>query len=218
MVNIFESLINTFSVCLFMENNSKKYDQYSKNVNPIIYWMGLLLAIIGNMIIAVFFIPFFLVLSSLQLYIVMAIMGTLFGLMFNFLLRDIEHIDYKHHVVAGVFIPFMSLIVITVVINMTNYVASIVKTTVHQDIWMIGFIYVFSFTAPYFVYKFYDTKEEELKSKKIEEKKLEREKLEAVPKDDFSSQQEAWEVYNNRQSLKNSQEENNLKNKYNKYL
>lgn len=199
---------------------TNKYSKYEKGVSPVIYWMGLLLAIVGNLIIAVFFIPFFLMLSSVQLYIVIAVMGMLFGLMFNFLLRDIEHVDYQHHIIAGIFIPVLSLITITIVLRLTNVVASVMNLPLHQDIWFVGFLYVFSFSAPYFVYKYYDIKED---AKKIDvETSVEKEDREvqslASEHNDFASEEEAWTVYRQREAIEENKVHDEMFDKYKKYL
>ena len=123
------------------------------SANPLLYWLTLLISIIGNFLIAVAIIPFLIVLSNLQLYVVIALLAASFGAMFNFLINTMEHLDPSHHVVAGVFIPALAAITIFVMVNVSNRLASFFKSPIiHNPVW-VAVVYVVIFSAPYFIGK-----------------------------------------------------------------
>ncbi|MBI5397895.1 hypothetical protein HZB03_00385 [Candidatus Woesearchaeota archaeon] len=162
-----EEDINRTLDILFSEDKQEKHARYAHFSSPIIYWAGLLVAIIGNLLISVVFIPFLMILNSVQLYIIMGSMGAIFGAMFNLLLRDIEHVDAKHHVMAGVFIPSIALITVFVMVTLANTFNAIIKSPVQHNPYVISVIYVLAFSAPYAWYKWNDLREEKRHQKEV---------------------------------------------------
>lgn len=122
-------------------------------LDKLVYWFALILAIIGNLIISVVLIPFLLVLNYMQLYFVITIIAFSFGLLFSLLLRDIEGLDKRHHIIAGIFIPCLALINIYVMVNLANYLDKIFKLTkvTHNPV-LISIVYAVFFILPYIFY------------------------------------------------------------------
>ncbi|MFC1753509.1 hypothetical protein ACFL96_08985 [Thermoproteota archaeon] len=204
---------------LYSEEKQLKHYDHLRRVNPVVYWMGLMLAMIGNMIIAVLMIPFFLVMTSIQLYIVIGTVGLVFGAMFNFLLRDIEHVDYRHHIIAGVFIPIVAAITIFVVINLANTFAKIMKISQISNPWLVILTYIVLFSVPYLIYKITDVRDEKKHKEVVAAKAVEPEqKIEEAKKKEPASTEEAWKVYQQKQSMDKEQVHTTLANKYRKYL
>lgn len=128
----------------------------ARSMNPLLYWLTLIISIIGNFLIAVAIIPFLIVLSDIQLFFVMAILAISFGAMFNFLISTMEHLDPQHHVVAGVFIPALAAITIFIMVNVANRLSTLFQSPIiHNPIW-VSLIYVLFFSAPYFTIKVLD--------------------------------------------------------------
>lgn len=131
---------------------------FTKKMNPVLYWMTLIVAIVGNMIISVILIPFLIaVQNAIALYSIIVLLGLAFGFLFNVLLIDIEHIDPKHHVIAGVFIPIIALINIFIVVNITNTIdQAIFGMQIQGNSFIIGILYVAAFIGPYLTTKLSD--------------------------------------------------------------
>jgi len=128
-----------------------KHD-YISNPNKILYWSTLLIAIVGNLVISLVLVPFFLVLSNLVLYFIIFVIGLTFGALFNMLVRDIQTIDPTHHVIAGVFLPALSLINIIVVVDFANKFNSVLKiSSFSQNPYVVSVVYVVSFMLPYLI-------------------------------------------------------------------
>jgi|ETNmetMinimDraft_2_1059921.scaffolds.fasta_scaffold67716_1 hypothetical protein len=129
-------------------------DDVSSTLNKVVYWGALLVAIVGNLIVSVVLIPFLLVLSKIQLYMIIVVIGMAFGALFNMLLKDIEEMDRKHHVIAGIFIPALAIINVFIMTRLANYLTIIigVNNVPHNPI-VISIIYVTSFSFPYIISK-----------------------------------------------------------------
>lgn len=131
---------------------------FQKQMNPVVYWLTLIVAIVATMVISVVLIPFMLAIeSAASLYLVVGLLALAFGFFFNLLLTDIEHVDPKHHVIAGVFIPALAVINIIIVINVTSVLDKVLlgESFAHNAL-IIAVVYVVAFIAPYLVGKVID--------------------------------------------------------------
>lgn len=126
---------------------------FSKQMNPVVYWLTLIISIVANMVVSVVLIPFMLaVQSATTLYSIIALLALSFGFFFNLLLTDIEHVDPRHHVIAGIFIPALAVINIFIVINVTTVLDKVFfGAQFKQNALIIALIYVVAFIAPYLI-------------------------------------------------------------------
>lgn len=137
---------------------------FSESFKALVYWGGLIVAIAGNFFASAFLIPLLLILSKSFLYILISMLGLCFGFMFSILIRDIEKVDEKHHIIGGVFIPAIAAINVYVMVDLSNSFNTILKLRsgqigqafeVHNPVW-ISVAYVLSFVLPYLIYKLVD--------------------------------------------------------------
>ena len=141
---------------LYSEEKREKQVGFVKVSHPIIYWVGLVVAIIGNLLLAVTLIPFLMILTSIQLYIILGVVGIVFGGLFNVILRDIEHVDESHHIVAGIFIPAIALITVYIMASVANRFNDIIQNPNPHSAVILSIIYLLCFSAPYIFYKIKD--------------------------------------------------------------
>src|SRR3990167_755150 len=73
--------------------------------------------ITGNFVISVALIPELIALKGYQLYLIIITLGISFGLLFELLLRTIEHLNAKHHLFLGIIVPVLAVINIVIVSN-----------------------------------------------------------------------------------------------------
>lgn len=121
-----------------------------KLLDKAVYWVSLLAAIIGNFVIAVVLMPFLLVLSSSQLYIIIAAIGVSFGLLFELLLRQIGNLTAKHHLFFGISVPLLAVLNFVVMLdNIDNFIGIGSR---HSPL-IVGSIYAIAFMLPYTIYQ-----------------------------------------------------------------
>ena len=141
---------------MYSEEKREKQVGFVKATHPIIYWVGLVVAIIGNLLLAVTLIPFLMILNSLQLYIILGIVGFVFGGLFNVILKDIEHVDQTHHIVAGIFIPAIALITVYIMTTVANRFNEIINNQNPHNAVLLSIVYLVCFSTPYLIYKIKD--------------------------------------------------------------
>jgi len=125
------------------EQANSSVNQYTQSGSRILYWSALIVSTQG-----------------FTLYMMISVIGLVFGFLITVLLRDIEHIDYKNHIVAGVFIPALAIINVYVMVSLSNKIANTISSTntsfyQHNPI-IISVVYVVAFMLPYFFYKILD--------------------------------------------------------------
>ena len=123
-----------------------------KFLDSIIYWFILIVAIIGNLIISILLIPFLLAFKTLPLYLIIFILAVMFGFLFSQLIKDIENLERKHHIIAWAFIPALAVINTYYMTSFANHLTETLKLplTQHSPL-LISVTYVFAFILPYII-------------------------------------------------------------------
>ena len=119
-------------------------------------WMNyvlLMVAIIGNMIIAIMLIPFLLAFKTIPLYIVIGLIALLFGYLFATIIKSLDQ-KAKGGVIAGLFLPAIALINSYFMVEFANFVTTTLTlpNEIHSPV-TITAIYVASFVAPFLIHE-----------------------------------------------------------------
>ncbi|NQV08764.1 hypothetical protein HQ529_02845 [Candidatus Woesearchaeota archaeon] len=136
------------TLSMLAKNRSSEYERTS---NRIIYWTVLLVLTISNFLVAVLLIPFLLVISTVKFYLLIITLGLIFGLLFDLLVRDIEHLKTKHHVFAAVFIPIIAVVNLFMMITIANRLADFLNIGITESPVFASFIYVLVFILPHII-------------------------------------------------------------------
>ena len=132
------------------ERRASDKSRTSLFTSRILYWAVIFLMILGNFIISLLLVPFLLVLNKLAMDVVVVILGFSFGLFFNILILDIEHISKRHHLIAGISIPLLALINIIAMTRLANALNDVLRTsTMRGSPITVSLLYVVAFMMPY---------------------------------------------------------------------
>ena len=123
-----------------------------KILDKSVYWISLLVAIAGNFIITIALIPELLALKGLQLYLIIVTLGISFGLLFELLIRTIEHLKTKHHIFLGTIIPILAVINFIIV---SNNMKKLIGIENPQNPFLVGIVYAVAFILPYSIYQLF---------------------------------------------------------------
>lgn len=125
-----------------------------KFLDKIVYWIALIIAIIGNFLISIALIPFLLVLKSFQLFLVVIVLGISFGLFFEILIRSIEHLTHKHHFYLIVIIPTIAVLNVFIITTFSEVIGVIGFAIKNEhNPFIVGLTYGVAFIAPFIFYK-----------------------------------------------------------------
>ena len=118
--------------------------------NRVIYWMAILVIIASNFIVSLVLVPFLLVLDKISLDIFVIIIGIGIGLIYNFLLLDLEHIEKKHHILSTIIIPIIALFNISLMVKVGDSINDLLQiSNVRENPWVVSIIYVTAFLIPF---------------------------------------------------------------------
>ncbi len=133
--------------------------QSTRFLEQLAFWVALLIAIAGNLIISVVLVPFLLLLSGFGLYLTIFVIGATFGLLFNVLVRYIENLNQGQHIIAGAFIPALALINIYIITHFSNKLEILLQLTTpaHSPL-TVSITYVAAFILPYIIQHFQHVK------------------------------------------------------------
>ncbi len=119
-----------------------------------IFWILLIFIIVANFAISVALMPLLIALSGFVPYFVISVLGLVFGLVFELVIRTIEHLESRHHLALAVLIPLIALANVYLISGLSNEVAfKLDLQNIHSPL-VIGFVYAASFVLPYLVYRF----------------------------------------------------------------
>ena len=119
-----------------------------------IYFLLLLLIIGANFAISIALIPVLIALRGIPLYSVIVLLGFVFGLLFELLIRTIEHLEARHHIILAVFIPFTALANVYVISKISNDLMHKLNILNAVEPLSVAIAYSVSFVVPYLLYRF----------------------------------------------------------------
>ena len=119
-----------------------------------IYWILLVVIIAANFAISVALIPILMTLRGVLLYFIIIVLGLIFGLLFELVIRSIEHLEKEHHLFLAVIIPLIALANVFIISKISNYLTRTLNLANSQNPIVIALIYAASFVLPYIVYRF----------------------------------------------------------------
>ena len=119
-----------------------------------IYWVLLAVIIAANFAISIALIPVLIALNGAFLYLVLMVLGIVFGLLFELVIRSIEHLEKKHHLLLAVLIPLIALANAFVISNVSNDLMSTLSLANLHNSLAVALVYSVSFVLPYIVYRF----------------------------------------------------------------
>ena len=133
---------------LDLSHKKENYIIYSKKASRLIYMLFLLIMAICNFLIFLGIIPLMIYINSNLLILIMGTIGLLFGFIFSFLIKDIEHLEPHHHIFAAFFIPLISIVNIFVLVAIGRSIRGMYSYP-PGTLLFASFIYVMMFLLPY---------------------------------------------------------------------
>lgn len=129
--------------------DKEKYTIHAKNSTRILYWLTLLILVVFNFLIFLLFAVLAFFMDALQTHVAVAGIGLVFGLIFNFLILDLEHLEPKHHLAAALLIPLVATINLFIMTFIVNLLRDIWGLPLTGGALTESIIYVVFFIGPF---------------------------------------------------------------------
>ena len=88
-----------------------KKSNFVRALDSSVYWIALVIAVIGNFAVSIVLIPLLMMLSGIFLYVIIIVLGLSIGFLFEIIIRDIEHLEIRHHLIIAFIIPLIILLI-----------------------------------------------------------------------------------------------------------
>jgi len=131
-----------------LEHNPEKYNLHHKQGARMSYMIFLLILTVCNFLIFIGLVPLLLFIKSGLLILILAGVGLVFGMLFLYLIKDIEHLEPKHHLFAAFYIPLLSIVNIIVLMLLGRLIRN-QQDFLDNTIIYASLIYVAMFLLPY---------------------------------------------------------------------
>ncbi len=117
--------------------------------NRFLYWSGLLFLTVMNFVIAFILLPLTVLLRGWSTYVLVTVFGLLFGVIFDFLIKDLEHLERRHHLFAAIVIPIISIVDLFLIQSIARSLSSVLKIPLTQNPLIAGSLYLLAFLGPF---------------------------------------------------------------------
>ncbi len=132
-----------------LRHAEQRKPSWIRNVDNALYWVLLIIAILGNFVVSVILVPFLLILKGAALYFSLFFIGASFGWMFSFILHNLEKLQKEQHIIASLFIPALAVINVGIFAVLSNKLIILLKlTTPPHNPFLVGAVYVFGYVLP----------------------------------------------------------------------
>lgn len=128
--------------------------QSTRLMDSLMYWFMLGLVIVINFAVSIALIPFLLGLDGLTLYLIIITLGIIFGLLLEHVIRSIEHLGPRHHLVIAMIIPAVAAINAFITTNVTNKFENILQIGKLHNPFTISVVYAAALVLPFLVSRF----------------------------------------------------------------
>ena len=119
-----------------------------------IYLVLFAIILASNFAISIALIPLLIALNGMILYFLIMVLGIIFGLLFELVIRSMEHLEKRHHITLAFLIPTTALINIFIISRLSNNLMEKLNLkNIHTPI-IIALVYAVSFVLPYIIYRF----------------------------------------------------------------
>ncbi|RMD58064.1 hypothetical protein D6825_02090 [Candidatus Woesearchaeota archaeon] len=123
--------------------------KWVRKVDSMLYWILIILAIIGNFAASVALVPILMTMKGAWLAFFIFFTSIAFGFIFSTLLHTIEALAPKEHVITWILIPSIALINITIITLLSNKLIELLNlTTPEHSPLIIGLTYIIGYIAP----------------------------------------------------------------------
>lgn len=144
-----EEVDYTFNV---IDTAKDKKSAFIHFLDGAISWFGLFIVFLGSLILSVVLMPFFLTVKGPFLYLMVFMIAFVLGIVFNFLLDQINQLGKQEKIVGEIFLPVISMIDVYVMFGITNVLIDSLKMNYEpHNQFLFGLVYVISLSSPFYI-------------------------------------------------------------------
>ncbi len=131
-------------------SKSKKRDYLRKRkLNRFFYWQTLFVIALLNFAAVLILSPFILIMQDYWSYVITAFIALTVGIMLNFLVMSIDHLELKHHYTALAAIPVLAVIDLAIFFKIFSFTGEYFDIHPQVNMVLFSLLFVVCFILPY---------------------------------------------------------------------
>jgi lipopolysaccharide export LptBFGC system permease protein LptF len=134
-----------------VEQSIKQKSVVEQKLHTFVSWTAMALLVFTNFLAAILLVPFLLFFEGTGQYVIVALFGIGFGLIFNLMIHSIEHLGDRHHVIAGVVVPCFALIDIVILFGLVEKAKEALSIDTTYNYTFIVILFIVAFLVPYII-------------------------------------------------------------------
>lgn len=118
--------------------------------SEVVLWSFLFIMVVGNLLVSIALIPILLVVNTWAVDLTIVLMALVLGALFNLIIRDIEFLEKKHHLLFGLTLPAVAIINIILILHIVSFIGTNLGIEItRENPLMIIVLYAVFFLIPY---------------------------------------------------------------------
>ena len=126
-----------------------------REMQVVVYWFVVVLLSLLVVFLSVWLIPFFMFLENWPVYFITALFGLIFGASLNNAITHLEHLENHHFVLAGIMIPLVAVISLSLVMDTALLLDEILNLEIQHNPLLVAGSFIIAFLLPYLYGAFY---------------------------------------------------------------
>lgn len=140
-----------------LEKAKEKRHPFIYFLDEAVYWIALILTIIGNFAFSLGLLPLLITINNFSLYLIILLLAASFSIIMGVVIKDIEELETKHHLAMLLIMPVVGIANFFIVVNIANNNVVAEALNTHHNPLLIGVVYLLSFLIPY-IYMVFEEK------------------------------------------------------------
>lgn len=141
------------ALSIFYKAESNK-SNFHRILDKSIFWLIFMGSLAMIVVISISLLPVLIVLKGFILYLTVSVIALGFGYFFEIILRNIQKLEGKHHLLINLSIPLSAILTFFFIVKYSNNLEIAFKITNPHNPYLLGGVYSLSFLLPYFYYLF----------------------------------------------------------------
>lgn len=131
------------------EEALEKTTQHDLHVSKIVFWSALVLMVTANLLASLILIPFLIVFKTWLLYSIVILLAGALGFLYNFLIKDIGHLQKKHYLLAIIIVPLIALTNMVIMVLASNhFIVDLKVNNQPHNPYIVAIVFVVAFIIP----------------------------------------------------------------------
>jgi len=114
-----------------------------------VFWSSMIVIVFANLLVSLVLIPFLIVFNNWILFPIIILLAGSIGFLYNLLITDVNHLETRHHLLAGILIPLIALTNMMLMVWVSNrFISDLNVQNQQHNLWAIAITFAVVLIIP----------------------------------------------------------------------